>query len=67
LPAQEGEVISAEYSLQMLQEAAALLQTIASIADSIPVTRVAEQSMTLIEEAVVAIRLAIPRRTNDEA
>ena len=32
-----------------------------------PSTRAAEQSMTLIEQAVETIRQVLPRQTNDEA
>lgn len=61
------EAPTAEHLLRMLQYAAVLLQAIASIANAIPATRAAEQSMTLIEQAVETIRQVLPRQTNDEA
>jgi hypothetical protein len=61
------EAPTAEHLLRMLQDAAVLLQAIASIANAIPATRAADQSMILIEQAVETIRQVLPRQTNDEA
>jgi hypothetical protein len=65
-PVQRVEAISADYSLQLLQEAAALVHHIASIADTIPGGTLAEQAVQVMEQAVVTIRRVLSQPTNDE-
>jgi hypothetical protein len=64
-PTQIITALSAEHALHLLQNAAALMQELASIATTIPASAPSERAVTIIEQAVTTIRRVLSQRTNE--